>query len=108
MPGMNGLDLGRLLRARLSGVPVIMITARSDLGVEIDAQASGAIGLLRKPFEKDALIGCLEKALKACSQLADTSAKIRHGQGRTGLPGPDPCLIASTRQCGIACGHCLQ
>lgn len=65
MPGMNGLDLGRLLRARLSGVPVIMITARSDLGVEIDAQASGAIGLLRKPFETDALIGCLEKALKA-------------------------------------------
>ena len=65
MPGMSGLDLGRLLTTRPPRVPVIMITARSDLGAEIDAEASGAIGLLRKPFETDALIGCLEKALKA-------------------------------------------
>jgi FixJ family two-component response regulator len=64
MPGMNGLDLGRLLTARPSRVPVIMITARSDAGLDGHAAASGAIGLLRKPFKTASLINCLEKALK--------------------------------------------
>ena len=64
MPGMSGFDLGQLLATRRCGPPVIMVTARSDVGVEAHAAASGAIGLLRKPFETDALIGHLEKALK--------------------------------------------
>jgi FixJ family two-component response regulator len=64
MPGMSGFDLGELLAARRCGTPVIMVTARSDLGVEAHAVASGAIGLLRKPFETGALIEHLEKALK--------------------------------------------
>ncbi len=65
MPGMSGLDLARLLTTRRRRVPVIMVTARSDLGIDARAAASGAISLLRKPFKTDSLIGCLEKALKA-------------------------------------------
>ena len=64
MPGMSGLDLGRLIAARRSDVPVIMITARSDHGVEAHAVANGACGLLRKPFNTDDLICCLDRALK--------------------------------------------
>ena len=63
MPGMSGLDLQRLLMARDRRVPVIMITARGDPGLEARAAASGAVCLLRKPFGADALIGCLKKAL---------------------------------------------
>jgi FixJ family two-component response regulator len=40
-----------------------MVTARSDLGLDARAAASGAICLLRKPFKTDALIDCLERAL---------------------------------------------
>jgi FixJ family two-component response regulator len=64
MPGMSGLDLQRLLMARDRRVPVIMITARGDPGLEARAAASGAVCLLRKPFGADALIGYLEKALQ--------------------------------------------
>jgi FixJ family two-component response regulator len=64
MPGMSGLDLKRLLTARGSRVPVIMITARAEPGLEAEAAASGAVCLLRKPFESNALIVCLERALK--------------------------------------------
>jgi FixJ family two-component response regulator len=64
MPGVSGLDLARLLTARRRGLPVVMITAHSDLGIDAQAAASGAICLLRKPFTTDALIDCLEKALK--------------------------------------------
>jgi FixJ family two-component response regulator len=45
-------------------VPVIVITARGEPGLEARAAASGAVCLLKKPFGADALIGCLEKALE--------------------------------------------
>ncbi len=63
MPGMSGIDLKLLLSARGSKTPVIMVTARSDAGLEAKALATGAVCLLRKPFESDALVACLEKAL---------------------------------------------
>ena len=64
MPGMSGLDLQQLLMARDLRLPVIMITARGEPGLEAKAAASGAICLLRKPFGADVLIGYLEKALQ--------------------------------------------
>lgn len=64
MPGMSGLDLLRRLKASGSKLPVIMVTGRSGVGLEAKAAAGGAVCLLMKPFEIDALIGCLNKALK--------------------------------------------
>ena len=64
MPGMSGIELKKHLAASQSAVPVIMITARHDLGLEEKAMASGAACFLRKPFEADALINCLQRALE--------------------------------------------
>ncbi len=64
MPGMSGIDLKQLLMSRECRVPVIMITARAEPGLEGRVASSGAVCLLRKPFEADALIGCLDRALK--------------------------------------------
>ena len=63
MPGMSGMDLKLMLSARGSTIPVIMITARSDRGLEAMALASGAICLLKKPFGSAELIHCLGLAL---------------------------------------------
>jgi FixJ family two-component response regulator len=63
MPGMSGLDLQRVLAARESSVPVIMITARKDPNLEAKTAASGAVCLLRKPFGTEALLGGLKRAL---------------------------------------------
>jgi len=65
MPGMSGFDLGRRLLAHDSGLPVIMVTGQAEPGLEATAAAIGAVRLLRKPFEVDALTDCLERALKA-------------------------------------------
>ena len=64
MPGMSGFDLTRLLLARHSSVPVIMITADAEPGLEARTAAMGAVSLLRKPFDVDALAECLERALE--------------------------------------------
>ena len=65
MSGMSGLDLIQLLIARGSKVPIIMITGCPDPGLEAEALAGGAVCLLMKPFEPDALIGSLEGALNS-------------------------------------------
>ena len=65
MPGLNGFDLKRLLVARGLAVPVIMITARTEPGLEAMAAERGAVCLLRKPFETDTLTDCLKAALKS-------------------------------------------
>jgi FixJ family two-component response regulator len=63
MPGMSGLDLQHFLTRSECAVPVIMVTARTEPGLEQRALASGAICLLRKPFQTEALTDCLQKAL---------------------------------------------
>jgi FixJ family two-component response regulator len=63
MPGMSGLDLKRVLVARNHRAPVIMITARPEPGLDVRVEASGAVGLLIKPFDSDTLMACLKLAL---------------------------------------------
>jgi FixJ family two-component response regulator len=63
MPGMSGLDLMRWLAARGLKIPVVLVTAHTELNLEARAAATGA-GLLRKPFEINDLIECIEGALK--------------------------------------------
>ena len=64
MPGMSGIELKQHLTGSQNAVPVIMITARHDPDLEGKALASGAACFLRKPFDADLLIGCVESALK--------------------------------------------
>jgi len=69
MPGMSGLDLMRRLTAGGATTPVVLITARSDSQLEAKAAAAGAVCLLRKPFEINDLIKCIEGAVKTETQL---------------------------------------
>ena len=63
MPGMSGLELMKHLATRGSIIPVVLITARPDKNLEAKAVAAGAACLLRKPFEIDDLIECIEGAV---------------------------------------------
>ena len=63
MPGMSGLDLIRHLAASGWKTPAVLITARSEGGVEARAAAAGAVCVLTKPFEINDLIECIGKAL---------------------------------------------
>jgi FixJ family two-component response regulator len=65
MPGMSGIDLKQFLNAQALGVPVVMITGRAEPNLESRVAASGAVRLLRKPFDADTLIDCLETILTA-------------------------------------------
>jgi FixJ family two-component response regulator len=63
MSGMSGLELIQWLKAQGSLVPVVLVTAHTEADLEMRAAVVGAAGLLRKPFEIDDLVECIENAL---------------------------------------------
>lgn len=64
MPGMNGIELKRVMDECECSVPVIMITARTEFGLEEAALASGALCFLRKPIDTKVLFEWIGRALK--------------------------------------------
>ena len=51
MPGMSGLDILRLMRARQNRPKILMLTAQRDPGTIMQAIEQGADGYLVKPFK---------------------------------------------------------
>ncbi len=64
MAGMTGIDLAGVLSRHEPPIPVIVITARPEDGLEEAAFANGAVCFLKKPLETPRLVQCLESALK--------------------------------------------
>ena len=56
LPGMNGIDLLKLLRARNDQRPVILLTARSNTNERVAGLDAGADDYLVKPFEMAELL----------------------------------------------------
>ncbi len=65
MPTMDGLELTRRLRERAEGLPVILMTGRSEPGLEERAYESGAMSFVSKPFTFEDLSQNLHKAIEA-------------------------------------------
>lgn len=65
MPGMSGIELKETLDRLGILTPVVLITARTESQLLDRALASGAIGLLRKPFDEGALVEFLGKAFSS-------------------------------------------
>ncbi len=63
LPGVNGLDLARLVRARGIAIPLLAVTARADADAEQDACAAGMRGFLRKPVTGEMLADALAALL---------------------------------------------
>ncbi|MCC6623266.1 MAG: sigma-54-dependent Fis family transcriptional regulator [Deltaproteobacteria bacterium] len=64
MPGENGIDLCARIVADRPDVPVIVITAFGSLDTAIAAIRAGAYDFLPKPFEIDALMVALNRAVQ--------------------------------------------
>ncbi|MEG3149162.1 response regulator [Sphingomonas sp. ZT3P38] len=64
LPGISGFDLAAQLgEARARPLPVILVTARTERSIDERGEAAGLFCLLRKPFEADALVACIQRAL---------------------------------------------
>jgi two-component system response regulator FixJ len=68
MPGMDGLALQEELARRRDSLPVIVMTGHGDVPLAVKAMRAGAIDFLEKPFDEDALVASVRRALEQRSQ----------------------------------------
>src|SRR6202035_1678167 len=64
MPGIDGIELLKRLKASGSLFPVVIMTGHGDVPLAVEAMKLGAMDFLEKPFEDDRLIGMIEAALR--------------------------------------------
>ncbi|UGA54902.1 nitrogen regulation protein NR(I) [Vibrio sp. VB16] len=63
MPGIDGLDLLNQVHTRYPELPVIIMTAHSDLDAAVNAYQKGAFEYLPKPFDIDEALTLVERAI---------------------------------------------
>ncbi|AOI66058.1 nitrogen regulation protein NR(I) [Burkholderia territorii] len=64
MPGGSGLELLQAMHERLPGLPVIIMTAFSDLDSAVAAFQGGAFEYLAKPFDVDKAVELIRRAVE--------------------------------------------
>lgn len=64
MPGASGLELLQTVKAKHPGLPVIIMTAFSDLDSAVAAFQGGAFEYLAKPFDLDKAVELIRRALE--------------------------------------------
>ena len=74
MPGIDGIELLKRLKASPSLLPVVIMTGHGDVPLAVEAMKLGAVDFLEKPFEDDRLIGMIDAALRQGESSARSEA----------------------------------
>lgn len=72
MPHVNGLDVCRRLRSRGDRTPVLMLTARHEVGDRVAGLDAGADDYLTKPFALDELLARIRALLRRAGPPPET------------------------------------
>jgi two-component system response regulator HydG len=97
MPEMDGIELLKRLREQDHGLPVIVVTASSDVSAAVRAVRAGADEYLTKPIDFDTLLLAIERAterrvLRAETDTLRRQAREADGEGLQGLLGTSPAM----------------
>jgi DNA-binding response OmpR family regulator len=68
LPGMDGQEALRRIRARRPGVPVLMLTARDEVRDKVSALDGGADDYLTKPFDLEELLARMRALVRRADQ----------------------------------------
>jgi two-component system, NtrC family, nitrogen regulation response regulator GlnG len=76
MPGVSGLELLQALKERLPKVPVIIMTAYSDLDSAVAAFQGGAFEYLPKPFDINHAVELIRRALEQSQRKSGEAQEV--------------------------------
>ena len=76
MPGVDGYAVARQVRQKRCTVPILMLTAKSDLPDRIEGLNAGADYYLTKPFDIVELLACILHSYKARGRLLPQNCKV--------------------------------
>jgi FixJ family two-component response regulator len=63
LPDQSGLDVQAAMGPSQRAMPIIFITGRGSVPMSVRAMKEGALDFLEKPFESEALLECIHRAL---------------------------------------------
>ncbi|MDR0933618.1 MAG: nitrogen regulation protein NR(I) [Burkholderiaceae bacterium] len=75
MPGASGLDLLSEVKARFPAMPIIIMTAHSDLETAVSAFKGGAFEYLAKPFDISEAVDLVRRAMQE-NQVSDAPEQL--------------------------------
>jgi two-component system C4-dicarboxylate transport response regulator DctD len=102
LPGMDGFELLRQVRAVDPTIPVIMVTGHGDVSMAVEAMHCGAYDFIEKPFAMERLVEVATRAMEKRALRLEVDTLRRQLQGRPGLEaallGNSPAMRAVRRQ----------
>lgn len=87
LPGIDGLELMRRLRAADPDLPVILITGHGDISMAVSAIREGAYDFIEKPFASELLLDVVRRALDKRA-LTLENRRLRDELEAQNAPGP--------------------
>ena len=99
MPGLDGLELLDRVHANHPDLPVIIITAHSDLDAAVAAYQGGAFEYLPKPFDVDEAVELARRAVQRARERPVPRASESFEDG-TGIIGEAPAMQEVFRAIG--------
>ncbi|WP_457667221.1 response regulator transcription factor [Thiolapillus sp.] len=82
MPGMSGLELQARLAAEVMHPPVIVITGHGDVPMAVRAVQAGAVDFIEKPFNDQALLDSVHRALDIDARQRGRASKLAEVKAR--------------------------
>lgn len=76
MPGIDGIELLKQVHQRSPELPVIIMTAHSDLDAAVNAYQKGAFEYLPKPFDVDETLTLVERAITHSHEQKQEQASL--------------------------------
>ena len=76
MPGMDGLTLLKEIKEKYPTLPVIIMTAFSDLNSTVAAFQGGAFDYLAKPFDINDAVNLIKRAVNESGEPADEASEV--------------------------------
>lgn len=110
MPGMDGLEYARRVRAIDAELPVILLTGHGDVEMAVGALKEGAYDFLAKPVSGDLLNATLRRALGARRLVLENRAlrMIAPSEEGDGLPGQSPAMMQLRESAARVAEACLD
>lgn len=75
LPGLTGVEICRRLRKTANQVPIIFLTAQSEIGDRVDGLDAGANDYLVKPFDIEELMARVRSNLRRAASDQDSKNK---------------------------------
>lgn len=82
MPGISGLDLQARLAAEKMQPPIIIITGHGDVPMAVRAVQSGAVDFLEKPFNNQAMLDSVHRAIEVDARQRGESSRLQEIEAR--------------------------